>query len=172
MIAFCCLFAEGAVDDWSGVYLYEEQGASLGLAPLAAAACGLGMAIGRFGGDAVIARLGRAATLTWASLVAGTGMTLAVLAPDPGVAIVAYGILGLGVATIVPIAFTLAGNAPGVPPAWGISRVTTLGYAGLFSSPPVIGFVAQATSLAVALAIPAALLLLVAPLSRVVRAYR
>ena len=166
VIAFCCLFAEGAVDDWSGVYLHEEQGASLGLAPLAAAACGLGMAIGRFGGDAVIARLGRQVTLTWAALVAGAGMTLAVLAPDPGIAIAAYGILGLGVATIVPIAFTLAGNAPGIPPAWAISRVTTLGYAGLFSSPPVIGFVAQATSLTVALAIPAVLLLLVAPLSR------
>ena len=155
VIAFFCLFAEGAVDDWSGVYLHEEQGASLGLAPLAAAACGLGMAIGRFGGDAVIARLGRQATLTWAALVAGAGMTLAVLAPDPAVAIAAYGVLGLGVATIVPIAFTLAGNAPGVPPAWGISRVTTLGYAGLFSSPPVIGLVAQVTRLTVALAIPA-----------------
>jgi fucose permease len=169
VIAFCCLVAEGAVDDWSGVYLHEEQGASLGVAPLAAAACGAGMAIGRFGGDAVIARLGRPATLTWASLVAGAGMTLAVLAPEPGVAIAAYGLLGLGVATIVPIAFTLAGNAPGIPPAWGISRVTTLGYAGLFSSPPVIGLVAQVTSLTFALAIPAALLLLVAPLSRVVR---
>jgi hypothetical protein len=78
-------------------------------------------------------------------------------------------VLGLGVATIVPIAFTLAGNAPGVPPAWAISRVTTLGYAGLFSSPPVIGLVAQATGLAVALAIPAVLLLVVAALSRLTR---
>ena len=56
-----------------------------------------------------------------------------------------------------------------MPPAWGISRVTTLGYAGLFSSPPVIGLVAQVTGLAAALAIPAALLLLVFPLSRVTR---
>jgi fucose permease len=167
LIAFCCLFAEGAVDDWSGVYLHEEQGASLGLAPLAAAACGAGMAIGRFGGDAVIARYGRPATLWRASLIAGAGMTLAVLAPTPAVAIGGYGVLGLGVATIVPIAFTLAGNTAGVPPAWAISRVTTLGYAGLFSSPPAIGLVAEATSLTVALAIPAALLLLVAPLSRV-----
>jgi hypothetical protein len=59
VIAFCCLFAEGAVDDWSGVYLHEVQGAALGVAPLAAGACGLGMAAGRFGGDAVIARHGR-----------------------------------------------------------------------------------------------------------------
>src|SRR4051794_5516009 len=70
VIAFCCLFAEGAVDDWSGVYLHEQQGASLGIAPLAAAACGVGMATGRFAGDAVIARLGRPATLWRASLIA------------------------------------------------------------------------------------------------------
>jgi fucose permease len=165
-VAFCCLFAEGAVDDWSGVYLREEQGASLGVAALGAAAAGAGMAIGRFGGDAVIARFGRPATLWWSSLVAGAGMTLAVLAPAPGVAIAAYFVLGLGVATIVPIAFTLAGTHPGVPPAWAISRVTTLGYAGLFASPPMVGLVAQATSLAAALAIPAVLLLLVAPISR------
>ncbi|MEA2248152.1 MAG: hypothetical protein QOH46_2681 [Solirubrobacteraceae bacterium] len=167
VIAFCCLFAEGAVDDWSGVYLHEEQGASLGLAPLGAAACGIGMATGRFAGDAVIARVGRPGTLWRASLIAGAGMTLAVLAPTPGIAIAGYGVLGLGVATIVPIAFTLAGNTDGVPPAWAISRVTTLGYAGLFSSPPVIGLVAQAIGLAAALAIPAALLLLVTPLSRI-----
>ena len=169
VIAFCCFFAEGAVDDWSGVYLHEEQGASLGIAPLAAAACGAGMAIGRFGGDAVIARFGRPATLWRSALVAGFGMTLAVLAPSPGVAIAAYFVLGLGVATIVPIAFTLAGTAPGVRPAWAISRVTTLGYAGLFASPPVVGLVAQATNLAVALAIPAVLLLLIVPLSRATR---
>jgi predicted MFS family arabinose efflux permease len=166
IVAFCCLFAEGAVDDWSGVYLHEVQGASLGVAPLAAAACGAGMAIGRFGGDAVIARYGRAATLWRAGLIGGGGMTLAVLAPAPAVAIAGYGILGLGVATIVPIAFTLAGNTRGVPPAWAISRVTTLGYAGLFSSPPVIGLIAQGTGLGVALAVPAVLLLIVALLSR------
>jgi len=169
VIAFCCLFAEGAVDDWSGVYLHEEQGASLGVAPLAAAACAAGMAIGRFLGDAVIARFGRPATLERAALVAGIGMLGAVAAPTPGLAIAAYLVLGLGVATIVPIAFTLAGTTPGVPPAWGISRVTTLGYAGLFSSPPVIGLVAQVTGLTAALLIPAFLLLLVVPLSRVTR---
>jgi fucose permease len=124
------------------------------------------MAIGRFGGDAIIARYGRPATLWRAALIAGAGMTLAVLAPGPGVAIAGYAVLGLGVATIVPIAFTLGGTAEGVPPAWGISRVTMLGYAGVFSSPPAIGLVAQVTGLAAALAIPAVLLVLVAPLSR------
>jgi fucose permease len=169
-IALCSLFAEGAVDDWSGVYLHEAQDASFAVAPLGTAACAIGMAVGRFCGDAVIARHGRQATLWRTSLIAAAGMTLAVVAPTPAVAIAGYGILGLGVATIVPIALTLAGNTNGVPPVWAVSRVTVIGYAGLFGSPPVIGLLAEATSLAAALIVPAVLLALVAPLSRVARA--
>jgi fucose permease len=169
-IALCSLFAEGAVDDWSGVYLHEAQDASFAVAPLGTAACAIGMAVGRFCGDAVIARHGRQATLWRTSLIAAAGMTLAVVAPTPAVAIAGYGILGLGVATIVPIALTLAGNTNGVPPVWAVSRVTVIGYAGLFGSPPVIGLLAEATSLAAALIVPAVLLALVAPLSLVSRA--
>jgi fucose permease len=169
-IALCSLFAEGAVDDWSGVYLHEAQDASFAVAPLGTAACAIGMAVGRFCGDAVIARHGRQATLWRTSLVAAAGMTLAVVAPTPAVAIAGYGILGLGVATIVPIALTLAGNTNGVPPVWAVSRVTVIGYAGLFGSPPVIGLLAEATSLAAALIVSAVLLALVAPLSLVSRA--
>jgi fucose permease len=169
-IALCSLFAEGAVDDWSGVYLHEAQDASFAVAPLGTAACSIGMAIGRFCGDAVIARHGRDATLWRSSLVAAAGMTVAVVAPTPPVAIVGYAILGLGVAPIVPIALTLAGNTGGVPPVWAVSRVTVVGYAGLFGSPPVIGLIAEAASLTTALVVPAVLLALVAPLSRVARA--
>jgi fucose permease len=169
-VALCSFFAEGAVDDWSGVYLHEVQGASFAVAPLGAAACAVGMAVGRFCGDAVIARHGRWATLWRTALLAAAGMTLAVAAPTPAVAIAGYAVLGLGVATIVPIAFTLAGNTTGVPPVWAISRVTVLGYVGLFGSPPVIGAIAEAASLATALVLPAVLLALVAPLSRVARA--
>ena len=168
-IALCSLFAEGAVDDWSGVYLHEAQGASFAVAPLGTAACSIGMAVGRFCGDAVIARHGRQATLSRSSLVAAAGMTVAVVAPTPAVAIAGYGILGLGVATIVPIALTLAGTTSGVAPVWAVSRVTVIGYAGLFGSPPVIGLIAEATSLATALIVPAVLLALVAPLSRVAK---
>jgi fucose permease len=168
-IALCSFFAEGAVDDWSGVYLHEAQGASFAVAPLGTAACSIGMAVGRFCGDAVIARHGRQATLSRSSLVAAAGMAVAVVAPTPAVAIAGYGILGLGVATIVPIALTLAGTTSGVAPVWAVSRVTVIGYAGLFGSPPVIGLIAEATSLATALIVPAVLLALVTPLSRVAR---
>jgi MFS family permease len=165
-IAFCALFAEGAVDDWSGVYLHEVQHAALGTAPLGTAAFGATMAIGRFAGDPIIDRVGRSTTITWAAVIAAAGMFTAVAAPTAAVAIAGYGLLRLGVATIVPIAFGMAGNIAGTAPAWAISRVTTLGYLGLFSSPPVIGFVASATGLAVALAIPAGLLLAIVVLGR------
>jgi MFS family permease len=169
-VALCSFFAEGAVDDWSGVYLHEVQDASFAVAPLGAAACAIGMAVGRFCGDAVIGRHGRWPTLWRTSLVAAAGMTVAVVAPTPAVAIAGYAVLGIGVATIVPIAFTLAGNTTGVPPVWAISRVTVFGYVGLFGSPPVIGAIAEVASLAAALVIPAVLLAVVAPLSRVARA--
>jgi fucose permease len=170
VIALCSLFAEGAVDDWSGVYLHEAQGASFAVAPLGTAACSIGMAVGRFCGDAVIARLGRQATIWRSSVVAAAGMTVAVVAPTPAVAIAGYAILGVGVATIVPIALTLAGSTSGVPPVWAVSRVTVIGYAGLFSGPPVIGLIAEGAGLATALVVPAVLLALVAPLSRVAQA--
>ena len=170
VIAFSCFFVEGSVDDWSGVYLHEVQGASLGFAPLAAAACGLGMAIGRFRGDAVIRRIGRRGSMQRGALVAAAGMLLAVLVPVPLVAIVGYGVLGVGVATLIPIAFTLAGNVPGVAPALSISRVTTFGYVGLFVGPPIIGFVAHGIGLGGALGITVAMLLGVALLGRRLRA--
>ncbi|MCW2949404.1 MAG: transporter [Thermoleophilia bacterium] len=168
-IAFCCLFVEGAVDDWSGIYLHESQGATLAFAPLAGAAAGLGMSIGRFTGDARIARIGRRASVRAGALVGAAGLVVAVAVHLPWLAVVGYGVLGYGIATIVPIAFTLAGNIDGVAPALGISRVTTLGYAGLFAGPPVIGLVAHVINLGVALAIGAALLGVVAVIVRRLR---
>ncbi len=169
MVAFCSLFAEGAADNWSGVFLHQVEHASFGLAPLGTAMVGVGMAIGRFAGDGVIARWGRAKTLFWASLVASGGIVLALAGGSVPAALAGYAVFGLGVATIVPISFTVAGNTSGVAPAWALSRVSTMAYVGQLSSPAIIGLVAHTTGLSWALAIPAMLLVVVAPLSRVAR---
>jgi len=169
VIAFCSLVAEGAVDDWSGVFLHEVHHASFSLAPLGTAACGAGMTAGRLLGDRFIARYGRQSMLWRSALLAAVGMSIAVLAPTLGIAIAGYAILGLGVATIVPIAFTLAGNVAGVAPAAALSFVTTIGYAGLFGSPSVIGLLAHTVGLRVALWLPAALLMLIVVMSPVLR---
>ena len=165
-IGFCCFLAEGAVTDWSGVYLHEVQGATLGFAPLGAAAFGVGITAGRFLSDVLIARVGRAPVLPRAAAIGAAGMLLAILAPSPPVAVAGYAVLGLGVAPIVPICFTLAGTAPGVPPAWALARVTTIAYLGLFLGPPVVGGLAELTGLGVALGVVVALLLAVIGLSR------
>jgi predicted MFS family arabinose efflux permease len=169
VIGFCSLFAEGAVDNWSGVFLHQVRHSSFGIAPLGVAMCGIGMAVGRFSGDAVIARWGRPRTLQWASVVATGGMLLALVGGSVASALAGYAVFGLGVATIVPIAFTVAGNTPGVSPAWALSRVSAMAYTGQLLSPAVIGLVAHASGLTIALAIPTVLLLAVAPLSRVAR---
>ena len=149
--------------------MHQVEHASYGLAPLGTAMIGVGMAIGRFAGDGVIARWGRAKTLFWASLVASGGIVLAVAGGSVPAALAGYAVFGLGVATIVPISFTVAGNVSGVAPAWGLSRVSTMAYVGQLASPAIIGLVAHATGLSWALAIPAMLLVVVAPLSRVAR---
>lgn len=157
-IALAAFFVEGSIDDWSGIYLHEDQGASLGMAPLGAAACGLGMTVARFRGDRLITRIGRRDALQRGAIIAAVGMTAAVLAPHPAIAIAGYGIVGIGVANIIPIAFTLAGNVPGIAPAQSISRVTTMGYAGLFLGPPIIGLLAHFVELGPALLVSSALL--------------
>ena len=134
--------------------------------------CAAGMTVGRLAGDRFIVRYGRRSMLWRTALVAMAGMSLAVVAPTLGLAIAGYAILGLGVATIVPMTFTLAGNVAGVSPAAALSRVTTLGYAGLFGSPTVIGLLAHAVGLGVALWLPAVLLMLIVPLSAMVNAPR
>jgi fucose permease len=147
LVALCSFFAEGAVDNWSGIYLHETLHSSLAAAPLAAAAFAIGMTAGRASGDALVSRWGRTATMTRAAALAGAGAMLPVVAGSSALAILGYAILGLGSGAIVPLAFGLAGNVPGIAPAWAMSRVTTLGYIGFVASPPVMGFVAQATSL-------------------------
>lgn len=165
IIAFCVLFAEGSVENWSGVYLHRSLGGSLAVAPYGAAACGAAMAIGRLSGDRVIARWGRQRTLSGSAALAAVGLAVTVAASGLWAAVAGYAIFGFGVATIVPITFTLAGTLPGVSPAWAISRVTTIGFAGLYGAAPAIGLAAGAVGLRTSLGAPAVLVGLVLPLS-------
>jgi MFS family permease len=164
-IAACSFFAEGAVDSWSGVLLHNVHHASYAVASLGLTLAGVGLTVGRFTGDAVIARFGRRRTIAWSGCIASGGIALALAGGSSATALVGFGCFGIGVATIVPTAFYVAGNTRRVPPVWGLAQVTTMGYAGLLSSPTVIGFVSHAAGLTWALAIPATLLLLVPALS-------
>jgi hypothetical protein len=94
-----------------------------------------------------------------------------VLASVPAT-LVGFALMGVGLATVVPIAFRAAGSVPGIPAGIGIAGITTVGYAGFLVGPPLIGFVAEATSLRAALLIVVGLLLCLAALAQSTRPAR
>jgi fucose permease len=171
LIAFCSLLAEGSVSDWAGVYLHSVQHASLAVAALAISVYSGGQMITRLGGNQILTRVGRSLTISCAAVFAATGLLLAIAARSPPVALLGYGVLGLGGALIIPTAFSIAGVASGVAPAWSLSRVTVMGYAGSFLGPAAIGLASRGVGLRTALTIPAGLLLLIVPLMVRLRRY-
>ncbi len=169
VIAFCGLFAEGSVSNWGGVMIHQVRHASFTVAALVTAGFGAGMLIGRLTGDAAIERLGRRPALIGAALSGAVVLCVAVLVPSVPASLSAFVVLGVLLATIVPSAFSLSAGVTGVPPAWTISQLTTIGYAGTFISPVLIGLVAGLSQLTVALLMPALLLLLVWPATQATR---
>ncbi|WP_395449522.1 MFS transporter [Aminobacter sp. UC22_36] len=148
IMALFSMIPEGAVLDWAALYLKQELGADIATAGFAFAAFSGIMALMRFLGDGVRNRFGAVNTLRFSALLAASGMLSAGLAPNPWIAIAAFAMCGLGVANMVPIAFSAAGNQPGVVPNIGMSVVTTMGYSGILVAPSAIGFVAGHTGFA------------------------
>lgn len=145
VVALFSMVPEGAVLDWAALYLQQELGADLATAGFAFAFFAGTMAVVRFLGDAVRNRFGAVTTLRVSSLIAAAGMLVAGLSPWPWLAIAAFAFCGLGVANMVPIAFSAAGNQPSTSPGAGMSVVTTMGYSGLLVAPSAIGFVGERT---------------------------
>lgn len=141
------LIAEGAMYDWSVLFLRQERQADAALAAWAYGAFSAAMALGRFAGDAVRARSTPAGLLRACGLLAAAGMALALAVPSPAVSLLGFVLVGLGLANVVPLLFSAAGQVPGVPAATGIATVASLGYLGLMAGPPLIGPIAQARSL-------------------------
>jgi fucose permease len=148
--------------DWSAVYLHDTLASSAALAAAGFAACSMMMAVGRFGGDRVVGVFGAAATLRASGALAAAGLGLALLVGTPIAAIVGCGMVGLGIANAIPILFSRAGNLVGVDPGTGLAAVATIGYLGFLAGPPLIGVVAQLTTLRCALAVVVAACALIA----------
>lgn len=163
-IAFCGLLAEGAAYDWSAVYLRDEAGAGPGLAATGFAACSLAMAACRFGADRVVARFGPVRFVQLAGVVSTAGIVLAVAVPNAVVAIVGFGLLGGGLAGIVPVVFSAAGRAAPDRPGPALAAVATLGYLGLLAGPAAIGGIGEVTDVRTGLAFVVLLTLLMTAL--------
>ena len=142
-MAFFSMVPEGAVLDWAAIYLQKELGSDVLRSGLAFAFFAGAMAVMRFAGDHVRNRFGAVRTLRVSGLIGAAGLMGGALAPADWFAIVSFALAGLGVANMVPIMFSAAGNRPGLPSAVGISTVTMVGYCGILVAPASIGFAAE-----------------------------
>jgi len=162
LMCFAVFLSEGAMLDWSAVFLLENKGIDAELAGAGYAAFSIAMAAMRLLGDKLVARLDGKRVVVGGSLLAAFGLFIAVLTPWVGSALLGFVMLGLGAANIVPVFFSEGGRLKDVPPTVTIPAITTMGYAGQLAGPAMLGFIAYRFSLPVALGFIGLLLLMVA----------
>ncbi|MEG2804288.1 MFS transporter [Stenotrophomonas sp.] len=170
VLCFVAFLAEGAMLDWSAVFLHEVQQVEASRAGLGFMTFAIAMTVTRLVGDGLVARLGRHLAILLGSLVAAAGFGLVTFAPVLPLALVGYALIGLGCANIVPALFSMAGNQKAMPESLAIPAITTLGYAGVLAGPALIGFVAQGSSLVVAFCLVAVALVGIGLAARRLRA--
>jgi MFS family permease len=152
-MAIAVLISEGAMADWSAVYLRRHLGASEAAAAAGYASFSLTMALGRFAGDALIARFGNESVVRYSGIVATLGLGLTVATPFPALSLVGLALVGAGLAIVVPVIFGAAAQSSEVETGRALATVTTMGYFGFLIGPPLIGFIADLTTLRFALAL-------------------
>ncbi|MGW0854688.1 MFS transporter [Streptomyces sp. NPDC002690] len=147
-IGFCAVFAEGASMDWSAVYLRDVIDSSAGLAAASTTAFALMMTVARLAGDRIVDRFGAVRSVRAGGALATAGGVLVVLSPGVVGVLCGFGLIGLGVAVVVPLAFAAAGRS-GPNPSQAIAGVATITYTSGLIAPSAIGSLAEATSLVV-----------------------
>lgn len=169
VILFFGLMAEGAMQDWSAVFLSDvltARGAVVGLGLTVFAGS---MAAVRFAGDRLAERFGTAAMLGGSGAVACAGLALLTAAPSAGVALAGFAVTGAGIAVIAPVTFRLAGRLSPHAPGVGVAAVATPGYLGFLLGPALMGLLAEIGGLRLSFAVLALSMALIAALSARVR---
>ena len=151
------MLGEGAMSDWSVNYMENIAAASKTLAPIGLSAFATAMTLGRIFGDKMRTLLGDQKMIILGGFIALLGLSLALVFPVPYITITGFFLVGLGLSTIVPIAYSIAGNEKDLPSGVGLAMVTTVGYSGFLIGPPIIGFIADWQTLRIALLLVALL---------------
>ena len=155
--AFIAFLSEGAVMDWSGVYLTTVRGMDLSLAGMGFSVFSGAMLLMRFLGDHVIQRVGQFPVAVGGALLAFVGILLVMFAPVNTLLYLGFFAIGIGSANIVPVFFSLMGRQSVMPVGTAVSAVSTMGYLGILAGPAAIGFVSAQTNLMTAFGMIAAL---------------
>lgn len=157
-LMFICFLTEGAIADWSAIYMKDEHAVGPFVAVLAYMIFNACMTAGRFAGDSVIRRFGSIPTLAGGGAMGVVGLSVGLLSPNIVIALVGFGVVGLGLSVLVPILISMAGNLSGGDRNVAIARASACGSIGLMAGPAVIGFVAETRDLLVAMMLPVILL--------------
>jgi len=171
-LALCTSVGEGAMSDWSGLYLRDVLGTSSGVAALGFAAYSVAMLVGRFTGDALVRRFGAPLLVRAGGVLAALGLGVALVLNQPGIMLLGFAAVGLGLSIVYPLVFSAAGNHPTVSAGRAVASVATVGYGGFLAGPPVLGWLAELSSLRATMALVVLLAVLTAALANATRSAR
>jgi predicted MFS family arabinose efflux permease len=161
LMTLALYLSEGSIVDWGAVYFHELRGYSAATAALGYAAFSITMAGGRLGGDRIVERLGPVTVVRYGAILAAIGFFVMVFAPGPWLGLAGCALIGLGASNVVPTLISASARVSDYPTAAAVSTTVAMGTTGLIAGPALIGFMAQSTGLAIALAGLAVLLLVV-----------
>ncbi|GGJ42457.1 MFS transporter [Deinococcus roseus] len=169
VVIFCVAVGEGAMADWSAIYLKDSLGTTEQMATAGYLAFSGAMVLGRILGDSMRTRLGAVVLVSTGTILSAVGLLLGLIFPHPYAALIGFACVGWGLSSGFPVAFSAAGNVPGVHPSIAMAAIATMGYTGFLLGPPIIGFVAHASTLAWGLGLVVLLCLIATVFSRNVR---
>lgn len=147
IVGFVIMMGEGAVADWSAIYIKEYLGGTAAVAGLGFAGFSFTMALGRFTGDSIVPKYGSKNIIQFGSILGAIGLVLVIFIPNIYIVIFGFTLVGLGFSCVVPILFSAAVKVPDVASGTGIAAVTTAGIFGFLIGPPSIGMIANEFSL-------------------------
>jgi hypothetical protein len=169
LLCFIAFLAEGSVLDWGAVFMTSRKAVDMAWAGAGYSVFAVLMLIGRLTGDGIVHRLGGSLVLLLGGLGAAAGFGLVILSPWTVLSFIGFGLIGISMANVVPVLYSVLGRQSIMPANQAISAVSTMGYSGILIGPAFIGLVSRLTSLSLALGLVAVLLLTIAASSHLVR---
>lgn len=157
LIAFCCMFCEGTMADWSGIYFQKVVEAPAKYITIGYIAFTATMALGRFISDRLITVLGRTRILQVSGILISAGLLISVMLPTFLFATLGFLLVGFGVSSVVPAVYGHVGKASKMKTSTALAAVSSIGFLGFLAGPPVIGFISQGAGLQISFGIVAAL---------------
>ncbi|HEX3723044.1 MAG TPA: MFS transporter, partial [Nitrolancea sp.] len=166
IVAFCAVLNEGAMSDWSAVYLRDAIGTSAGLAAVGFTVFSITMTAGRLTGDRLAMRFGSSRLIRIGGALSALGLGLSLLFPSLPATLVGFACVGAGMSFVFPLVVSAASRSGRIAPGPAIAAISTAAYVGLVAGPSSIGLTSDLFSLRVALGIVVMLCLVVAVLAR------